>query len=776
MSVEVVLAVWPFIGGLYFQAVLEFWETGKLHPAFKEGLLFLIPKVDTPETLGEWRPITLLNSIYKVVAKIFAARLALILPDLVPVNQQGFIKGRSTQNCILTYALLHEALKRNSKFGLFLSLDQEKAYDRVRWDFLWQVLQRLGFSAMCISRLKALQAGAETRILLNGNLLPAFQVERGVRQGCPLSPLLYAIFTVPLILAVQKENDSGRIKPIKLSEEVATSVVCLADDTALYTKIHRESVLGIFKLLDEFQLATGGKINWQKSKLLPIGRNRRLPGWVRDLPLQRVECNRPMRYLGASLSTLWKGVDNGNLLVGALERKSKNLSHKFMSFESRVVALKFGVFASIVYHLMNSKFKLNTIKRVEAELRKFLWSVNQQGLPKKSLVRWDSVVLPERYGGLGVFSLQDFQTALICRTVMRAISNPSQAIWPKIFASAFLECRVEALGEVMFFRIDLISANSPGADGVLLARKHLDVPTAEMITAEVLKHCQEEGVTTLGQLQVVSAGFWERFSEDGRVLAESIRLDLQSVTVGDGLTVFSYHDWMLPEGTPLGPTFRGATIYRALLSDRVTLQVGRLNDKWDLNWSLQQWRVVWRACEFRGLNHRHRYFFWRVLTKAFYVGKRQRQMGFSAFSCDYCHAEVEDVGHALWLCPRWAEFWGETQERMPGWGQLQRSREERISLPEVIFSFVSGPSDRRLFNLWLLALVWRTFWAERCTFKYQTKLNSVPLQRNVFLFLEDLRATRDRMRPEVVSRFASQLCSLVPVVPYRYNSLINLNR
>ncbi|KAL3687723.1 hypothetical protein R1sor_014032 [Riccia sorocarpa] len=188
MSTDIMRLLWPIIGDTYYSAVVELWSSGVLAPYFKDGLIFLLPKVSDPELIGQWRPIMLLNDIYKVLAKLLAARLALVLPTITPIEQHGFVKGRSPKNCIITFCLVHEALKQQRRSALFFSLDQEKAYDRLCPEFLWSALQHLDFPCTFIKVVKALQQGTESRILLNGHLLPPFLVGRRVRQGCPLSP------------------------------------------------------------------------------------------------------------------------------------------------------------------------------------------------------------------------------------------------------------------------------------------------------------------------------------------------------------------------------------------------------------------------------------------------------------------------------------------------------------------------------------------------------------------------------------------------------------
>ncbi|KAL3693516.1 hypothetical protein R1sor_007167 [Riccia sorocarpa] len=93
MGPEVMKLLWPVIGASYHRAVVHFWTSGALLPYFKEGVIFLLPKVQDPETIGQCRPITILNATYKVLAKILALRLALVLPTITPVEQHGFVKG-----------------------------------------------------------------------------------------------------------------------------------------------------------------------------------------------------------------------------------------------------------------------------------------------------------------------------------------------------------------------------------------------------------------------------------------------------------------------------------------------------------------------------------------------------------------------------------------------------------------------------------------------------------------------------------------------------------
>ncbi|KAL3702069.1 hypothetical protein R1sor_020091 [Riccia sorocarpa] len=260
---------------------------------------------------------------------------------------------------------------------------------------------------------KELQVQAETRITVNGDLLPSFPVNRGVRHGCPLSPLLFSLASIPFISALVKENSEGWIR-----------AVCVGGRQV-------------------------GKTNVNKSKVLMIGKCDEFPSWLQDLGIQMVGGDGQTRYLGATLTTKWKGVDNGRALLAAVSKKAQNFFSPFLSFEARTIGLKHVVFSSMIYHLMSACFKKGALRKVDNVLRSYIWSKDKEGKQKKALVAWDRMVLPERWGGLGVFELQRFQMALLCKTILRAMENPTQSLWAPIFMTAFLREGVNDLFTAM---------------------------------------------------------------------------------------------------------------------------------------------------------------------------------------------------------------------------------------------------------------------------------------------------------------------------------------
>ncbi|KAL3679058.1 hypothetical protein R1sor_022014 [Riccia sorocarpa] len=377
---------------LYFAAVLELWCSATPPAQFKDGLIFLLPK-------------------------------------------QGFTKGRSTHNCILTYSLTHEALKRERRAAFFISLDQEKAYDRLLPDYLWKVLETVGFTAPFINIVKALQVDVESRILLDGRLLAPFQVNNGVRQGCPLSPLLVVISTIPMINAIKRRNDSGEISAVQLPGGLRISCLCFADDLAVFLAIEKCSMENLFQLLRVVEITTGAEVNLIKSKLMLIGARTRFPTWARDVGIQLADPKEVSTYLGAPLATVWWGTDNGRDLLQKLKKKASFYS---LPFESRILALKHGLFPTLIYTLLTTRFKKATLTSFNKIIREFIWSVDAEGKNKKSLTAWENLTLPGCWGGLGVFSSAEFQVALICRLTLKALLNLQQSLWAPILATSFL--------------------------------------------------------------------------------------------------------------------------------------------------------------------------------------------------------------------------------------------------------------------------------------------------------------------------------------------------
>ena len=235
------------------------FSKGYLSISQRRGLITLLPKKNKPrQYLKNWRPITLLNCDYKIAAKSIATRLKKVLPYLINNDQTGFLKGRFIgENIRLINSVIDYAEKQNIP-GLLLFVDFEKAFDTLEWTFIEKTLSFYNFGASIKSWIKLFYSGITSCIQSNGWSSDFFQLGRGVRQGCPLSPYLF-ILCVEILANAIRNNDG--IKGICISDSEC-KLSQYADDTTLILDGSDNSVNTSLKLLDSFAELSGLNVNY----------------------------------------------------------------------------------------------------------------------------------------------------------------------------------------------------------------------------------------------------------------------------------------------------------------------------------------------------------------------------------------------------------------------------------------------------------------------------------------------------------------------------------
>ena len=186
---------WPEVGSLVHNSLMDAFKTGQLSISQKRGVIQLISRKEkNPHFVRNLWPITLLNLDVKILTKALAIRLKSVLHDLVHMDQQAFVQGRYIRNSVLDlYAMAAMAIDEEDNF-IALSLDIEKAFDSVRWDFLAELLARMGFPPEYIRWVDLLQVGKELRVFNNGHLSPPHYGRERVKPGVqPKSTVVYSV-------------------------------------------------------------------------------------------------------------------------------------------------------------------------------------------------------------------------------------------------------------------------------------------------------------------------------------------------------------------------------------------------------------------------------------------------------------------------------------------------------------------------------------------------------------------------------------------------------
>ncbi|XP_044146854.1 uncharacterized protein LOC122935155 [Bufo gargarizans] len=247
----------------------ECLSSGNLPRSMGKSVLILLTKGRDPSRIENWRPISLLNVDRKILAKILFCRLAKFAPKLLSGSQHCSVPGRSAFSAVLS---VREAVERGRAGlwkGLLLSLDQAKAFDRVNHEYLWSVLLWYGLPGRFVDWLKTLYKGAESFPLVNGWLGRPFEVASGVRQGCPLSPLLYVFAIDPFIRRV----DRGPLAGVRMELAVggpSLKVVAYADDVSIFTS-SEEEVGWVMSEVNRYSEVSGSQINRDKCETLWLG-------------------------------------------------------------------------------------------------------------------------------------------------------------------------------------------------------------------------------------------------------------------------------------------------------------------------------------------------------------------------------------------------------------------------------------------------------------------------------------------------------------------------
>jgi retron-type reverse transcriptase len=231
----------------------------------------LIPKKDNPTRIGDYRPISLLNSSVNVLTKILVNRLQKVILQLIHKNQYGFIKERNIQNC-LTWAFEYLYLcKKSRKELIILKLIFEKAFDRIEHKAIMNILHHKGFNSKWQLWMKMIMDSGTSSILLNGVPGKVFHCKRGVRQGDPLSPLLF-VLAVDLLQSVVNSalNEGVLTLPLPLRCGTAFPIVQYADDTLLFLEACPMQLLALKAMLNTFAASIGLRVNFQISNIYPI--------------------------------------------------------------------------------------------------------------------------------------------------------------------------------------------------------------------------------------------------------------------------------------------------------------------------------------------------------------------------------------------------------------------------------------------------------------------------------------------------------------------------
>ncbi|XP_068483362.1 uncharacterized protein [Phaseolus vulgaris] len=328
-----------------------------------------------------------------------------------------------------------EEYKRKRKSCVFFKVDYEKAYDSVSWDFLYYMLERLGFCVQWICWIKGCLESASVSVLVNGSPTREFIPRKGLRQGDPLAPFLFLIVAEGLTGVSRMAEEKSLIDSLVVGKaNVKVNMLQYVDDTLFFCEANTKSVFNIKAILLCFELASGLKVNFLKSRIGGLGLSQSLLQHFAAILNCKVMVT-PFVYLGLPVGGSHK---RGPFWSEVLERVQGKLSRwrgRCLSLAGRICLIK-SVLSSIPLFFM-SLFKLPSVvaEKLVRLQRNFLWGWGSDGR-KIAWVSWKKVCEPRDYGGLGVIDLRKFNLALLGKWIWR-LGTDKGGLWKEILVSKY---------------------------------------------------------------------------------------------------------------------------------------------------------------------------------------------------------------------------------------------------------------------------------------------------------------------------------------------------
>jgi hypothetical protein len=345
-------------------------------------------------------------------------------------NQSAFIKGRYILESVVTAHEIVHSVSKKKKQGIILKLDYEKAYDRVNLEFLFDLLKARNFNPTWINWVKKILTGGSVGVNLNGEESSFFKTGKGLRQGDPISPMLFNLVGDVFSRLLLKAANQGMVQGL-LGDFRHGGVISLqyADDTIVFSSVEDYHLKNLKCCLVWFECLSGMRINYHKSEIVPIN-------------VSSKECIKiarffscplgdfPIKYLGVPLRYEKLRREDIQPLVDKILKKIVGWRGKLLSQAAKLTLIRSCLASIPVYLLSFIKFPKWAIKILNSHMSNCLWN-DSEGNHKYHLVNWDNVSMCKEYGGLGIPNLRDLNICLLASWIKRYQADNGK-LWKEV--------------------------------------------------------------------------------------------------------------------------------------------------------------------------------------------------------------------------------------------------------------------------------------------------------------------------------------------------------
>ena len=400
------------------------FEKGKLSVTLRQSVIICLPKGNKDRSLiKNWRPISLLSVVYKLASGVIADRLKESLNKIISNCQSGFMKGRYISD---STRLIYDALEiaETHKIpGLLMCIDFEKAFDSLSWKFLYKVLSFFGYSQNFIKWVKLFNTDIKAYVLQCGFLSEEINIERGCRQGDPISSYLFLLGAKILTRLVLLNPDIDGLK----IEEKEFKLTQFADDTTLMLNGTQHSLQSALNTLEIFGNLSGLKMNKEKTKVIWIGSRKHCKEKL-NVTVNLEWGNTEFTALGLKFSTNLDDIPslNYNNALQNIRSEINKWKNRNLTPLGKIALIKTNLISKCVHLLTSLERSENFLKDLNTELYRFLWN-NKPDKIKRSIICNDHLK-----GGLKMVNIYAFEKALKLTWIQTCLKNPDSQ-WYNMF-------------------------------------------------------------------------------------------------------------------------------------------------------------------------------------------------------------------------------------------------------------------------------------------------------------------------------------------------------
>ena len=409
LPIEFYLKFWTEIGPVLVKSFTYSIAEGLLTTSQRQAVISLLDKKGKDRLLIEnWRPISLLNADYKIFSKCIAERIKKVLESVIHHSQSGFVKGRNISDGIRAILDILDETDKSNKGGLLLTIDFEKAFDSISWDYLFKTLKAFNFGNVIVKLIKLCYTDISSCVMNYKSTTGYFNLHRGVRQGDPLSPYLFILALE--LMSIKVRNDIT-IRGLKY-DQYEIKILVYADDITAILEDETDAKK-LLKYLKIFEKLSGLKINQSKSEGMWLGikkKSKRKPLLIKWPPL--------IKILG-----IYIGYDEENFRekINRIKQKLNIWKQRNLTIFGKILILKTFAISQLLYVASVYHIPDYILKEVEALAYMFLWN------GRAHRVKQRVVIQDFELGGCKMIDLFEINKVQKIKIVKRYLSSPEGA-------------------------------------------------------------------------------------------------------------------------------------------------------------------------------------------------------------------------------------------------------------------------------------------------------------------------------------------------------------